>query len=101
MSYSGAVDVDLDSASELDANPVKSKYKPSGDCAGKARRPPLKKSGSRPAGDGGSQNFLLTAAEQRTLEKKSDKKEKDDPFLFLQDIRDVRYFVPLHPFLIC
>lgn len=37
----------------------------------------------------GSQNFLLTAAEQRALEKKSDKKEKDDPFSFLQDIRDV------------
>jgi DNA mismatch repair protein MSH6 len=33
---------------------------------------------------------LLTAAEQRALEKKTDKKEKEDPFLFLQDIRDVR-----------
>lgn len=97
MSYAGAVDVDLDSASELDGKSVKSKYKPSGD-SGKARRPPLKKSGSRPSGDGGSQNFLLTAAEQRTLEKKSDKKEKDDPFLFLQDIRDVRYFTPSHSF---
>jgi DNA mismatch repair protein MSH6 len=83
VSYSGAIDVDDDSDLEEQSRPTKSKYK-KGDGA-ERKRPPLERSGS--AAD--SHNFLLTAAEQRALEKKSDKKEKEDPFLFLQDIRDV------------
>lgn len=86
ISYSGAIDVDIGSGSELESRPAKSKYKPGDGAEKKVKRPPMKKSES----ETGTHNFLLTAAEQRALEKKSDKKEKEDAFQFLQDIRDVK-----------
>lgn len=50
----------------------------------KPARPPLKKSGSKK----GSSNLFLTAAEQRTQQQKEDKKSTEDPFDFLQDVKD-------------
>jgi DNA mismatch repair protein MSH6 len=86
VSYSGAIDVDEDSAAELETKAMKSKYKAADALEKKikAKRPSMKNDNSR-----GSQNFLMTAAEQRALEKKSDKKEKEDPYAFLADVRDV------------
>ena len=53
--------------------------------ARKAGRPPLaQKSGSKR----GSSNLFLTAAEQRQQKQKEDKKSSEDPFEFLQDVRD-------------
>lgn len=43
---------------------------------------------------GAGSNFL-TAAEQRALDKKDDKKKAESPFSFLQDIRDVGIIPPL------
>ncbi|KAF8583279.1 DNA mismatch repair protein Msh6 [Ramaria rubella] len=84
--YAGGIDFDAVSNSDLEPKAAKSKYKPA-DEKQKAKRPPMKSDTGRSA-DGGSQTFLLTAAEQRALEKKSDKKEKEDPFSFLLDIKD-------------
>ncbi|KAF8518415.1 DNA mismatch repair protein Msh6 [Hysterangium stoloniferum] len=83
VSYSGAIDVDEDSEAELEAKPKKSKYKAADTTEKKTKRPSMKNGHS-----GGSQNFLMTAAEQRTLEMKTDKKEKEDPYTFLLDVRD-------------
>ena len=48
-------------------------------------RPSLKSGKSSESGS----NMFLTAAEQRASEKKTDKKSGEDPFDFLQDVRDV------------
>jgi DNA mismatch repair protein MSH6 len=62
-----------------------------------AKRQPLKKGGAPPGGSqsqavgestGGSGVFL-TAAERRARDNKVEKKAQEDPFDFLQDIRDV------------
>ena len=92
VSYSGAIDADAESDSELESKLAKSKYKPGDSAEKKARRPAVKKNGLGHT-DLNGQNFLLTAAEQRALEKKTDKKEKEDSFSFLQDIRDVSWRV--------
>lgn len=87
-----------DPESELEFKTKKSKYK-SEDVP---KRPRLK-TGVPPSN--GSQDFLLTAAEQRTREKKTDKVEKEEPFSFLLDIRDVsglsRFGVSLSMLIIC
>ena len=49
---------------------------------GKAERPQLKKDGSS------GSNIFLTAAEQRALQQKDDKKSSEDPFSFLVDPKD-------------
>lgn len=71
-----------DSESELELKTQKSKYKPEN-----ASKHPKVKSGVPPPN--GPQDFLLTAAEQRARGKKTDKVEKEEPFSFLLDIRDV------------
>ena len=48
-------------------------------------RPPLAKKSSSKRG---SSNIFLTAAEQRQQQQKEDKKSNEDPFDFLQDVRD-------------
>ena len=50
-------------------------------------RPPLKQESSSNPGPGGSSAFL-TAAEQRALKQRSEKKAAEDPFGFLVDVRD-------------
>ena len=54
-----------------------------------ASRPTLK-----PSANSGNGNSFLTAAEQRAQANKNDKKDKDSPFAFLQDPRDVRSTFP-------
>ncbi|KAJ6500392.1 muts domain V-domain-containing protein [Mycena sanguinolenta] len=44
--------------------------------------------GATPAAASGSNPSFLTAAERRELEKKNEKKEGENPYSFLQDIRD-------------
>lgn len=59
-----------------------------------ARRPAIKKAfGKNPSGESATSLFL-TAAEQRTQEKKIEKKVADDPFSFLVDVRDVGFLCP-------
>lgn len=53
---------------------------------GTVARPSLKKASG--SGNASTNNFL-TAAEQRAQATKDEKKSQDDPFSFLQDIRDV------------
>jgi hypothetical protein len=53
---------------------------------GTAARPSLKKASG--SGNASTNNFL-TAAEQRAQATKDEKKSQDDPFSFLQDVRDV------------
>lgn len=77
ISSSNADFMDTESASELSDAPKK-----------KSARPPLKKSQSSGANAGGNNSFL-TAAEQRALGKKTEKKAGDDPFDFLKDVLDV------------
>ena len=77
---------EMDSASEVSDAPKKTKKSTS-----KATRPSLKKGGSSEKGKPGGSTSFLTAAEQAALEKKSDKKEKEDPFEFLKDVRDVSH----------
>lgn len=86
VSCSGAIDVDAPESDSKDV-PKKSKYK-SGDEPEKTIMRPAMKNRANASQENG-QNFLLTAAEQRALEKKADKKEKEDAFPFLLDIRDV------------
>jgi DNA mismatch repair protein MSH6 len=75
-----------DSEAEIeDAQPKKSKTKG----ASKSSRPALKKGGAS-SGIGGSGYSFLTAAEQREQGKKNEKKSTEDPYSFLQDVRDVR-----------
>lgn len=87
----GSSMTEVDSASELSDAPKKVKstknktdYKPS--------RPSIKKVGTGESGKAGGSSSFLTAAEQAALEKKSEKKEKEDPFDFLKDVRDVSTF---------
>lgn len=77
----------VDSASDLSGDDAPKKSK-------KPVRPPLKKDKSGGAntsasGAGGGSNSFLTAAEQRALDKKSEKKSAEDAFEFLKDVRDV------------
>ncbi|OCH88410.1 DNA mismatch repair protein Msh6 [Obba rivulosa] len=51
-----------------------------------SERPPLKKEGSSKGAGGG--NSFLTAAEQRAQQQKAEKKQGEDPFSFLVDVRD-------------
>ena len=74
-----------DSGTELeDVQPKKRKAK--------STKPAVKKGRVSPsAGGGGASVFsFLTAAEQREQGKKNEKKSTEDPYSFLQDVRDVR-----------
>lgn len=52
-------------------------------------RPTLKKALAENSSAGNVTSLFLTAAEQRTQEKKTEKKAAEDPFNFLVDVRDV------------
>ncbi|KAG6377351.1 muts domain V-domain-containing protein [Boletus reticuloceps] len=52
------------------------------------RRPTLKKSLAENPSAGSVTSLFLTIAEQRTQEKKTEKKSAEDPFSFLVDVRD-------------
>ena len=54
---------------------------------GKAPKRPLKAGVTSGAGGSGG-NLFLTAAEQREAGKKADKKQAEDPYSFLLDVRD-------------
>ncbi|KAF9225721.1 DNA mismatch repair protein Msh6 [Gyrodon lividus] len=53
-----------------------------------AKRPALKKAFTEASNASGGGSLFLTAAEQRTQEKKTEKKAAEDPFSFLVDVRD-------------
>jgi len=77
----------LDSGTEIeDAHPKKSKSK----STSKSAKPSLKKGGTGASSGGASGFSFLTAAEQREQGKKNEKKATDDPYSFLQDVRDAR-----------
>lgn len=62
-------------------------------------RPAIKKALTENPSAGNATSLFLTAAEQRTQEKKTEKKSAEDPFGFLVDARDVsvlcrRFFLP-------
>lgn len=71
--------------SDEDAQPKKGK----GQGASKQSRPSLKKAAGAASSAGNSSFSFLTAAEQREQGKKNDKKAAEDPYSFLQDVRDV------------
>lgn len=75
------------SESELDPRSKKSKYKTEKASKGSKLKGVV-------ATPNGPQGFLLTAAEQRAREKKTDKVEKEEAFSFLLDIRDVIVALP-------
>ncbi|KIJ46668.1 hypothetical protein M422DRAFT_74879 [Sphaerobolus stellatus SS14] len=86
VSYSGAIDIDAASDFELDDQHIqKSKYKPA-DEPEKKKSFVKKPTGTKSAATG-SQSLMLTAAEQRALEK-NNKQNKEDFFSFLVDVRD-------------
>jgi DNA mismatch repair protein MSH6 len=81
-----------DSGTEIeDAQPKKSKSKG----ISRSSRPALKKGSTGASSGGGGGLSFLTAAEQREQGKKKDKKSAEDPYSFLQDVRDVRSFLYL------
>lgn len=67
----------------LDPQPKKSKTKV-------MAKPSLKKGGVGDSSGGGNSFSFLTAAEQREQGKKNEKKAAEDPYAFLQGVRDVR-----------
>ncbi|KIM91619.1 hypothetical protein PILCRDRAFT_810908 [Piloderma croceum F 1598] len=74
-----------DSGSDIEAaQPKKSKGKSSS----KSTRPSLKKGDTGASSGGGNSFAFLTAAEQREQGKKNEKKSTEDPYSFLQDVRD-------------
>ncbi|GJJ14893.1 hypothetical protein Clacol_009163 [Clathrus columnatus] len=77
--------MEQNSESELESKRQKSKYK-----SGGVSKPPKLKKGATVSD--GLHDFHLTAAEQRTRDKKTDKIGKEEPFSFLLNIRDVRCF---------
>ena len=64
---------------------------------GTAARPSLKKVHAASGSGNTSTNNFLTAAEQRAQATKDVKKSQEDPFSFLQDIRDVWIHLNLLP----
>ncbi|KAF6764079.1 DNA mismatch repair protein msh6 [Ephemerocybe angulata] len=73
-------DLDLDDEEEDEPKPSKSKK------AGAKSSAPKQLTQTTSTGGGSS---FLTAAEQRALDKKDGKKKAENPFAFLQDIRDI------------
>jgi DNA mismatch repair protein MSH6 len=70
-------------------NPRKSKSKPAAKSGRKAKGK-VAVADNFEASDAGSAFTLLTAAERREQGKKLEKKSTEEPFGFLQDVRDVR-----------
>ena len=80
-------DLDLDDDDEPKSKAKsKSKSKLSSKKAAAPSRQPLKQESSSKGPSAGS--AFLTAAEQRALKQKSEKKAAEDPFSFLSDVRD-------------
>ena len=75
-------DVFEEDALDLEEKPKKTKAK------GK-RKAVFKSTGGNPAGDASGTFGFLTAAEQRAQGKKEEKKAAEEPYSFLQDVRDV------------
>lgn len=53
------------------------------------KRPTLRKAPAENSSAGNGTSLFLTAAEQRTQNKKTEKKAAEDPFSFLVDVKDV------------
>jgi DNA mismatch repair protein MSH6 len=86
---------DGDASADDEPAPKKSSKAKSGGARPRGRPGARPLASASASAGGGSNSTFLTAAERRAQDTKSDKKSAEDPFAFLQDIKDVRALVAL------